>query len=335
MSDPTPQTVPGQALRIVRKAVDAQDIAPDLVPLDLPEAPPGHAVVRIRAAAVNPSDVKAALGLMPQAVWPRTPGRDFAGTVVAGPARWIGFDVWGTGGDLGITRDGSHASYLVLPVEALARKPASVSMAAAATVGVPFITAHEGLRRAQLRGPRQTVVVFGAHGKVGQAAIQLAARAGADVIAVDREREVYAGHAAAPVRMVRGSGDTLGAAVLAATGARGADIAFNTVGSPYFAAALECLAVGGTQVLISTIERSVPFDILPFYRRNLQMLGVDSLKLAASDCARILDSLQPGFDDGTLKAFDVDEATLVPLSDAADAYRRVLAGARERVVLAP
>jgi NADPH:quinone reductase-like Zn-dependent oxidoreductase len=123
--------------------------------------------------------------------------------------------------------------------------------------------------------------------------------------------------------------------LLEATDGKGADIAYNTVGSPYFAAALATLAIGGTQVLISTIERSVPFDILGFYRRNLQMIGVDSLKLTVTQCTRVLDSMLVGFDDGSLKAFDVDETTLLPLEQAGDAYRRVLAGSPERIVLAP
>lgn len=325
----------GRALRVTEKAINAEALRPQIVEIDLPEPPTGHAVVEVLAAAVNPSDVKAALGMMAHAIWPRTPGRDFAGRVVAGPQAWLGAEVWGTGGDLGITRDGSHAKYLALPFEALSRKPASVSMAAAGTVGVPFITAYEGLRRAQLRGAGQNVVVFGANGKVGQAAVQLASRAGATVIGVDRGVQQYIGHSTQPVRLLDGTRADLGAALLEATGERGADIAYNTVGSPYFAAALESLAIGGTQVLISTIERMVPFDILSFYRRNLQMLGVDSLKLSVSQCAEILNALLPGFDDGTLKAFDVADTTLLPLEQAADAYRRVLEGTSDRVVLAP
>lgn len=326
---------PGKALRLTAKAATPQEIAPQIVPLATPRASQAESVVEVRAAAVNPSDVKAALGMMPHAIWPRTPGRDFAGIVVDGPAEWVGVSVWGTGGDLGITRDGSHARYLLLPVQALSRKPGSVSVAAAATVGVPFITAYEGLRRAQLRGEGQTVIVFGANGKVGQAAVQLATRAGATVIGVDRGVQAYAGHASQPVRFFEGTRPDLAAALMDATGGRGADIAYNTVGSPYFAPALESLAIGGTQVLISTIERTVPFDILAFYRRNLQMVGIDTLKLSVVECARILNELLPGFDDGSLRAFDVDESTLVPLDEAADAYRRVLDGSRDRVVLAP
>jgi len=325
----------GRALRVTEKAADVHSLRPHVIDIDLPQPGDGQAVVEVRAAAVNPSDVKAALGMMPHAVWPRTPGRDFAGRVVAGPTQWLGAEVWGTGGDLGITRDGSHSKYLVVPIEALSRKPAPVSLAAAATVGVPFVTAHEGLRRAQLRGAGQTVVVFGANGKVGQAAVQLATRAGARVIGVEREAKTYVGHSSQPVRIINAASKDLAEALLDETAGRGVDIAYNTVGSPYFAAALESLAIGGTQVLISTIERVVDFDILSFYRRNLNMLGVDTLKLSVTQCARILNGLVPGFYDGSLKAFPVDDSMLLTLDQASAAYRRVLEGSRERVVLVP
>ena len=323
------------ALRLSAKADTAADLSPTIVAQEQPEPGPGEAVVEIQAAAVNPSDVKAALGAMPQAIWPRTPGRDFAGRVIAGPGDWVGQDVWGTGGDLGVTRDGTHARYLVLPVSALSRKPKSVSVAAAATVGVPFITANEGLRRAGLKGEGQTLIVFGSNGKVGQAAVQLATRAGAKVIGVERGSSQYRGHASSAVTAFDAQDPDLVQKLLDATGGRGADIAYNTVGSPYFETALATLAIGGTQILISTIERNVSFDILAFYRRNLQMLGVDSLKLSVTQCAQVLNQLLPGFDDGSLKAFEVDESSLIPLSGAADAYRKVLSGSMDRVVLAP
>ena len=64
------------------------------------------AVVRMEAASINPSDVKNVSGRMPQTTLPRIPGRDYAGVVVEGPAEWLGAPVWGTGGDVGFTRDG-------------------------------------------------------------------------------------------------------------------------------------------------------------------------------------------------------------------------------------
>src|SRR5207244_6564395 len=75
-------------------------------------------LIEVKAAAVNPSDVKAATGLMPYAVFPRTPGRDYAGIVIDGPADWIGREVFGSSGDLGIRRDGTHATHLVVERDA-------------------------------------------------------------------------------------------------------------------------------------------------------------------------------------------------------------------------
>ena len=324
-----------RALRLNGKAATPDALCPDIIEVEQPQASAGSAIVEVLAAAINPSDVKAAMGMMPYAIWPRTPGRDYAGRVIAGPSDWVGQEVWGTGGDLGVTRDGTHGRYLVLPVEALVRKPSHIPMAAAATVGVPFVTAYEGLRRANLKGAGQTVLVLGSNGKVGQATVQLATRAGARVIGVERGTTRYSGHASSAVEVIDGNRDDIANTVLAMTDGKGVDIAYNTVGSPYFAAALASLGVGGTQVLISTPDRNVPFDIMAFYRRDLHMLGVDSLKLNASQCADIYAALRPGFEDGSLRAFDVSDSSVFPLDSAVQAYLKVLAGSMERVVLKP
>ncbi|WP_454674125.1 quinone oxidoreductase family protein [Achromobacter pestifer] len=324
-----------QALRVNAKANTTADFHPEVIQARLPDASDGHVVVEVSAAAINPSDVKAAMGMMPYAVWPRTPGRDYAGRVVAGPAEWLGQEVWGTGGDLGITRDGTHARYLLLPVAALVKRPAHIPAASAATAGVPFITAYEGLRRAGLMGAGQTIVVFGSNGKVGQAVAQLSTRAGARVIGVERGGAAYAGHASSRVDVVNGDEADVAEKILSLTDGHGAHISYNTVGSPYFDAALAALAVGGAQVVISTPSRNVPFDIQAFYRRDLQLIGVDSLKLDAIRSAAVLRDLLPGFEDGSLRAFPVDESTMVPLSHARDAYLRVLAGSPQRLVIAP
>jgi NADPH:quinone reductase-like Zn-dependent oxidoreductase len=123
--------------------------------------------------------------------------------------------------------------------------------------------------------------------------------------------------------------------VLALTGGQGAGLVFNTVGSPYFDAANRAMAHGGTQIFIATIERTVPFDILAFYRARHRYVGVDTLALDSGDCASVLDALKPGFKSGQLRPFAVPEAYAFPLSDALSAYRTVLGGAPERVVLEP
>jgi NADPH:quinone reductase-like Zn-dependent oxidoreductase len=320
------------ALRLLEKAAHADALAPICVPVEAPVPGAGQALVRVAAAGVNPSDVKAALGLMPQAVFPRTPGRDYAGTVVAGPAEWIGRAVWGSGGDLGITRDGSHAGWLLLPVAALRDKPARLRMVEAGSVGVPFVTAVEGYRRSGPPRPGQVVAVMGANGKVGQAAVQLAAQAGATVVAVHRLDGPHIGFGCGPVHTVDARTEDVAARINAMGGA---DIVFNTVGSPYFEAANKALAKGGTQILIATVERPVPFDIFSFYRGMHTYVGIDTLALDAVASADCIASLHDGMQSGSLQPFAVADSGRYRLDDALAVYRRVLGGADERCVLEP
>src|SRR5690242_20219338 len=111
-----------QRLRVARQVASIAELDLQWETCDPPPHTPGEVLVELRAAGVNRSDVAATLGRMPQAVWPRTPGRDWAGVVIEGPAELIGREVFGAGGDLGITCDGTHASHLVLPREAAIEK---------------------------------------------------------------------------------------------------------------------------------------------------------------------------------------------------------------------
>lgn len=319
-------------LRVLRQANSIDTLDLRLEPDDTVSLRTDDLVVEIHYAAVNPSDVKAALGAMPHAVWPRTPGRDWAGVVRNGPAEMIGRTVFGSGGDLGITRDGSHATHLLLPSKAAVEVPAGMTLAEAGAVGVPFITAQEGFRRAGSPRHGEVVLVMGANGKVGEAAVQIASAQGATVFAVTRRNEAYAGHANGPVRTIDAAED-VAAAVRAATGGHGADIVFNTVGSPYFAVANQAMALEGRQVLISTIDRAAPFDIRAFYRGRHTYVGVDLLALDSCASAAALRELLPDFAAGRLRAFPVNTADAYALDRAIVAYRAVLDGVRERVVL--
>ena len=75
----------------------------------------GEVLVQVQAAGINPSDVKNVAGRFKQTGLPRTPGRDFAGVVVDGPSTVEGVEVWGTGAELGFTRDGTHAEFVRVP----------------------------------------------------------------------------------------------------------------------------------------------------------------------------------------------------------------------------
>jgi NADPH:quinone reductase-like Zn-dependent oxidoreductase len=298
-----------------------------------PAADHTTAVVRIMAASINPSDVKNVAGAMTQTTLPRIPGRDYAGVVEAGPAEWIGAEVWGTGGDTGFTRDGTHAELIAVPVASLRRKPHSLDFDKAASVGVNYMAAWLGLEAAALKAG-ETVLLIGAGGGVGGAAAQIARWLDARVIGADRR----APPPDAPINdiaetLIIGAED-LAAEVRAATGGKGADVVFDMVGGVMFRGALACLAHRGRLVEIAaTGQREVSFDLPDFYHNEGRLLGVDTLKRDLTASAEVLEKLTPGFVAGDYRAAPI--AGTCGLGEAREAYRKVAAGAAGRVVLRP
>jgi NADPH:quinone reductase len=322
------------SLRLNAKAANAASIAPAIENLLLSRGPQ-DVIVEIKAAGVNPSDVKAATGLMPYAVFPRTPGRDFAGVVVDGPSEWLGREVFGSSGDLGIRRDGTHATHLLVESAALVEKPGHISMDEAAGIGVPFVTAIEGFRRAGMPAAQETVLVMGLNGKVGQAATQLASWRGAKVIGVVRKDEAYEGHASGPVEVINAGTSDVAGRVRDLTDGKGADIVFNTVGDPYFEAANKSLALAGRQILIAAVDRTVPFNILEFYRGRHTYVGIDTLAFSSITTGDVLREALPGFVSGHLKPYPIASNATYSLKDARAAYLAVSGSSRDRVILKP
>ena len=115
-----------KAIKVNQKSFDIDNISLTLEEQSMPIARLDECIAQIKYAGVNPSDVKAVLGLFPKAVWPRYTGRDYSGIIIDGPAEMLGKEVWGTGGELGIRRDGTHAPYLVIPLKAISEKPAKI-----------------------------------------------------------------------------------------------------------------------------------------------------------------------------------------------------------------
>lgn len=330
-----PVAAEGRCVRLLAKADDVASIAPSIERRTLSRAADDEVLIEVKAAAVNPSDAKAATGLMPYAVFPRTPGRDYAGVVIDGPEGSIGREVFGSSGDLGIRRDGTHASYLAVEAEAVVEKPRNISWEEAAGIGVPFVTAMEGFRRAGVPTSGETVLVMGINGKVGQAATQIATWRGARVIGVVRKSEPYEGHANSAIDIIDASAADVATRVRELTGGKGADIVFNTVGDPYFQAAHRSLALRGRQILIATIERVVPFNILEFYRGQHTYVGVDTLALSSLATGNVLRELGPGFASGHLKPFSIRPSAVLPLEEAKAAYLAVAGSSRDRVILRP
>jgi NADPH:quinone reductase len=298
MSTPMKTSVDACCVRLKTKAEDVAAIAPSVGRRTLSRTE-DQVLIEVKAAAVNPSDIKAATGSMPYAVFPRTPGRDYAGVVIDGPPGAIGKEVFGSSGDLGIRRDGTHATHLVVEREAVVDKPKSISWEEAAGIGVPFVTAMEGFRRAGMPKANEIVLVMGINGKVGQAAAQIATWQGARAIGVVRKAEAYEGHANAKVDVIDSSAVDVTARLRELTGGRGADIVFNTVGDPYFQAANRSLALRGRQILIAAVNRIVEFDILDFYRGQHTYVGVDTLGLSATATGAVLRDLSPALPAGT------------------------------------
>jgi NADPH2:quinone reductase len=118
MNVQTTETDP-RGLWVTEKADAFDSVKLGMVDMPSPEPGPGQVLVEVVASAINPSDVKATLGIMPDAGWPRIPGRDCAGIVRKGPAALVGREVWGGGGEPGITRHGAHATHVVLPASAM------------------------------------------------------------------------------------------------------------------------------------------------------------------------------------------------------------------------
>jgi NADPH:quinone reductase-like Zn-dependent oxidoreductase len=322
-------------LRLAAKAAEIGALAPSIEKRPLARGDAADVLVEVRAAAVNPSDAKAAIGMMPYAVFPRTPGRDYAGVVIDGPKDWLGKEVFGSSGDLGIRRDGTHATHLVVEAAALVEKPPRLSFAEAAGIGVPFVTALEGFRRSGSPRPGETVLVLGLNGKVGQAAAQIACWQGARVIGVVRKDEGFEGKASGPVTVINSAAEVVPARVRELTNGKGADIVYNTVGEPYYDAGQESLAILGRMIFIAAFKQTVPFDIFAFYRGRHTYVGIDTLSLSSIASGDVLRELQPGFASGHLTPFPIAGHAVFGLNDAKRAYEAVLGSSRDRLVFAP
>ena len=298
----------------------------EIVEVPRPQPGRGEILVEVRAASINPSDVKNVQGKMEGTTLPRTPGRDFAGYVVEGPPALKGAEVGGAGGDIGFTRDGAHAEYIVVPEDGVSLKPSLLSFEEAAAVGVNFVAAWSGLHDSAQAGAGETVLVTGSAGGVGSSVVQLARWMGATSIGVDRKQQMlFLPDHLRPDFSLPAEEDVL-AGVRRMTGDRGVDVVYDTVGQPLFELNLAALAHDGRYALIASAgERRTSFDLLDFYHKRLVLHGVDTRALDTRACARILDHLRPGFDSSRLRPPRI--AQRFPLADAKRAYEAVNAGA--------
>jgi NADPH:quinone reductase len=291
------------------------------------------AIVQVVAASVNPSDVKNVAGRMEQTTLPRVPGRDYSGVVIDGPAEWLGKAVWGTGGDVGFTRDGTHAEFLSVPRNSLVQKPEALTHQQAGSAGVTFVTAWCAVSEYANLQAGETIAIIGSRGGVGSAASQIAKFLGARVIGINHVKESATTDPKPIEDLVLDSrSPQLPELLRSHNNGKGADVVFNTAGGTMFEVGLKLLAHRGRQIEItSPRERRACFDLVDFYHNESCLLGVDSLKRDLIASSHILAKLAPGFASGIYQAHAINHE--LPLEEAHQAYELVAKGHGGRVVL--
>jgi NADPH:quinone reductase len=282
----------------------------------LPVLKDGEVLVQVKASSVNPSDVGTVAGLFHSQL-PMIPGRDFAGVVVDGGA-WTGKQVWGTGAGFGTTRPGAHAEFVAVPSSWLSEKPQSLSMEQAAVIGVPYLAAWQSLVGAGDLQKGERLLITGASGAVGSAAIQIAHWRGASVLAAD----IAEGSPNADVFLNLKETDLV-SGVQQATGGKGADIVLDTVGADLFSSCLRTLRVGGRQIAIANVggpHGEVHFNLTDFYHNQIHLIGVDTFKLTGPEIAAMMNHLREGFEAGFLQ---VSKPETNEFDKAVEAYRKL------------
>jgi NADPH2:quinone reductase len=294
-----------------------------------PEISTGEVLVRIEAAGLNTSDVSNVLGKHPYTTLPRTPGRDFAGVVEKGPDELLGKEVWGTGKEFGFTRDGSHAQYIAAPADGVALKPNSLSFAQAAACGVPFITAFAALERSGV-APGCRILILGAGGGVGGAAVTLSRWLGAEVFAVVRQSAQAAALEASGVRTALLNPGQSIASSAKPLADNGFDVVFDTTGALLAEAVPLIAPFGRVAIIVAHGDGHVNVPVRDLYRRAGSIVGVNSLLYSASQCAGILTRLRPAFDAGQLIAPSALSES--PLTRGPETYAGLNRGARGKFV---
>jgi NADPH2:quinone reductase len=195
--------------------------------LPAPEPGAGQVRVRLEASGVNPSDTYRRRGAVP-AEYPRViPNSDGAGTIDrvgdGVPALWVGKRVWLYNGQRNGRWMGTAAEYIALDVDLVTELPGHVSFAQGATLGVPGMTAH-GCVFAAGAVQGKTLLITGGAGAVGHYAVQLAAWAGAEVIAtVSSEEKAQRARAGGAAHVVNYRTEDVAARVAEITRGTGVD----------------------------------------------------------------------------------------------------------------
>jgi NADPH:quinone reductase len=298
-----------------------------------PQPGPGEVLVRMHAGGVNPVETYIRAGTyarLPEL--PYTPGNDGAGVVEhvgLGVTAFNPGDRVYTAGSI----SGTYAEFSLCKNEQVHPLPANVSFAQGAAMGTPYATAYRGLLQRANAKPGETVLVHGASGGVGTAAVQLARAHGLRVlgtagsdngIKLAREQgahEVFDHRAPEHFEQI-----------MKATGGQGVDVIVELLANVNLGKDLTILAKGGRVVIIGSRGR-VEISPRDTMQRDADVRGMVLPNTPPAELASIHAALVAGLENGTLLPVIGKE---FPLAEAAQAHRAVMEpGALGKIVLVP
>jgi NADPH:quinone reductase len=309
-------TVDGNRLRLAER--------PD------PEPGLGELLVRVAAAGINGADLAQVKG-----GYPAPPGSpaDICGLELAGEVAAVGPDVLRFGvGDrvMAVVGGGGQAELAVVHERLAIPVPDGLGWPEAGGFPEAVTTAHDALFTQCGLGLGDRLLVHGAAGGVGTAAVQLAQRAGARVVAGVRNRDHHRAVAGLGAAVVAGPDEVFGHGPF--------DVILELIGAPNVPANLDALATGGRLMVIGLGAGSrVEVDLRTLWARRARLLASNlrsrPLEQKADAARRVEHQVLPLLAEGRLR---VPVAATFPLDQAQEAYERFAAGGKlGKLVLLP
>ena len=298
-----------------------------------PQPAPGQVLVRMHAIGVNPVETYIRAGTYARLpVLPYTPGNDGAGVVEqigdSVPEFKPGDRVYTAG-----SVSGTYAEFALCKTEQVHRLPENVPFAQGAAMGTPYATAYRGLFQRANAEPGETVLVHGASGGVGTAAVQLARARGLRVFGTagsDEGRKLAREQGAHEVFDHRAPDHF--EQIMQATGGRGVDVIAELLANVNLGKDLTILATSGRVAIIGSRGR-VEIDPRDTMQRDVDLRGMVLPNTPPEEMASIHAALVAGLENGTLRPVIGKE---FPLAEAAQAHRAVMEpGALGKIILVP
>jgi len=312
---------------------------PDVLKLEnvpTPQPGPAEVLVRVRAAGVNPVEAYVRAGTYPRLPkLPYTPGSDGAGEVETVGTEVKDFKpgdrVYIAGDNVSAAGAGTYAEYALCSQAMLHRLPPSVSFGQGAAIGVPYATAYRALFIRADAHPAETVLVHGATGGTGIAAVQIARARGLTVIGTGgTERGIALVREQGTALVVNHKEPNYLDAVLRATNGRGVDVVLEMAAHINLDKDLSVLAPRGRVVVIGNRGR-VEIDPRQTMGRDAAILGMTLFNASHAELVSIHAALIAGLANGSLNPVVGRE---IPLSEAARAHEAVMEpGALGKIVL--